>query len=60
MIMAPTTTTEGAALRPELGWAEEPTTIKIMRTTAPQATRVVAGVSEEIDHPIMAVHPAEK
>ncbi len=60
MIMATTTTTEGAALRPEGGWAEEPTTIKIMRITDHQATRAVAEVSEEIDHPTMAVHPAEK
>ena len=60
MIMATTMTIGGAALRPEGGWAGEPTTIKIMRTTDRQATRVVAEASEEIDHPTMAVHPAEK
>ena len=60
MITATITTTEGAALHHEGGWAEEPTTIKIMRNTDHQATRAVAEVSEEIDHPTMAVHPAEK
>ena len=60
MIMTTTTTTEGAALRPGGGWAEEPTTIKIMRITDRQATRAVAVVSEEIDPPTMEVHPAEK
>ena len=58
--MANTTITEGAALRPQGGRAEERTMIETMRATDHQATRAVAEVSEEIDHPIMAVHPAEK
>lgn len=60
MIMAIGSTTEGAALRPQGGRAEERTTIEIMRATDHQATIAVAEVSEEIDHPTMAVHPAEK
>ena len=60
MIMATTMTIEGAALRPGEGWAEEHTRIKIMKITDRQATIAVAEVSEEIDHPTMGVHPAEK
>ena len=60
MIMDTTTSTEGAALRPQGGRAEERTMIEIMRATDHQATRAVVEVSEEIDHPTMAVHPAEK